>query len=64
MYKPKEIDLETKLCPIIPDYHPAIGKPDAFLKMPQPNGDKEDLGLTQLDERAVYWLKKEGQIDH
>jgi len=24
---------------------PAVGEVDAFLKMPKPNGDKEDLGI-------------------
>lgn len=39
--------------PFIPDYVPAVGEVDAFLKMPKPSGDKEDLGITQLDEPAL-----------
>lgn len=39
--------------PFIPDYVPAVGEVDAFLKMPKPDGDKEDLGITQLDEPAL-----------
>lgn len=52
-YKPQKIDLETKLKPFIPDYIPAVGEVDAFLKMPKPDGAKEDLGITVLDEPAL-----------
>ena len=52
-YKPQKIDLETKLKPFIPDYIPAVGEVDAFLKMPKPDGNKEDLGITYLDEPAL-----------
>jgi intraflagellar transport protein 46 len=45
-YKPQKIDLETKLKPFIPDFVPAVGEVDAFLKMPKPDGTKEDLGIT------------------
>jgi len=52
-YKPQKIDLDTKLKPFIPDYIPAVGEVDAFLKMPKPDGTKEDLGITVLDEPAL-----------
>jgi len=52
-YKPQKIDLETKLKPFIPDYVPAVGEVDAFLKMPKPSGEKEDLGINMLDEPAL-----------
>ena len=39
--------------PFIPDFVPAVGEVDAFLKMPKPDGAKEDLGITQLDEPAL-----------
>ena len=45
-YKPQKIDLDTKLKPFIPDYVPAVGEVDACLKMPKPDGQKEDLGIT------------------
>ena len=45
-YKPQKIDLETKLKPFVPDYVPAVGEVDACLKMPKPDGSKEDLGIT------------------
>lgn len=37
----------------MPDYVPAVGEVDAFLKMPKPDGAKEDLGITLLDEPAL-----------
>ena len=52
-YKPQTIGLETKLKPFIPDFIPAVGEVDAFLKMPKPDGNKEDLGITVLDEPAL-----------
>ena len=38
-------DIDTKLKAFIPDYIPAVGEVDAFLKMPRPDGDPEILGL-------------------
>ncbi len=61
-YKPQKIDLDTKIKPFVPDYMPAIGEVDAFLKMPKPVDpqtqaqavvNREDLGLTVLDEPAL-----------
>jgi intraflagellar transport protein 46 len=42
--------LETKLKPFIPEYVPAIGDIDAFLKVPRPDGKEDSLGLVVLDE--------------
>jgi hypothetical protein len=33
-YKPLDLDLETRLKPFIPDYLPAVGDIDAFVKVP------------------------------
>lgn len=52
-YKPQKIDLETKLKPFIPEYIPCVGEVDSFLKMPKPDGTKEDLGITVLDEPSL-----------
>jgi intraflagellar transport protein 46 len=52
-FKPQKIDLFTKLKPFIPDFVPAVGEVDAFLKMNKPDGTKEDLGITVLDEPAL-----------
>jgi intraflagellar transport protein 46 len=45
--------LESKLKPFVPDYIPAVGEVDAFIKMNKPDGAKEDLGVTHLDEPAL-----------
>jgi intraflagellar transport protein 46 len=37
-YKAPSMELEAKLKPFIPEYIPAIGEVDAFLKMPRPDG--------------------------
>ena len=52
-FKPQKIDLESKLKPFVPEYIPCIGEVDAFLKMPKPDGTKEDLGISVLDEPAL-----------
>jgi intraflagellar transport protein 46 len=43
-------DLDINLKPFVPDYIPSVGEVDAFLKMPKPDGIKEDLGIVVLDE--------------
>lgn len=52
-FKPQVIDLETKIRPFVPDFVPAVGEVDAFLKMAKPDGQDEDLGITVLDEPAL-----------
>ena len=42
------MDLATKLKPFIPDYIPAVGEVDAFLKMSRGDNIKETLGLINL----------------
>jgi len=49
-FQPQDIVLETKLKPFIPEYVPAIGDIDAFLKVPRPDGKEDSLGLIVLDE--------------
>jgi len=49
-YQPHTIDLEATLRPFIPDYIPAVGDIDAFIKVPRPDNKQENLGLTVLDE--------------
>ena len=44
-YSPIMQDIDTKLKAFVPDYIPAIGEVDAFLKMPRPDGKPESLGL-------------------
>jgi intraflagellar transport protein 46 len=52
-YKPHDIELETKLKPFIPEYTPAVGDLDPFLKVPRPDGKLDLLGLKILDEPAA-----------
>lgn len=52
-YKPQEQELETVLKCFIPEYIPAIGEMDAFIKIPRPDSKDDDLGLKFLDEPAA-----------
>ena len=56
-YKPQQIELYTHLKPFIPEFIPAVGDIDAFVKVPRPDNAVLDaqnqLGLGILDEPAV-----------
>ena len=52
-YKPHEVELESTLKCFIPDYIPAIGEMDAFIKVPRPDKKEEELGLKFLDEPSA-----------
>lgn len=65
-YTPQKIDIEFKLQPFVPEYVPAVGDIDAFIKVTTPAcnirtsqlGEKilehvDNLGLTVLDEPAA-----------
>lgn len=52
-YKPQKIDLETRLKPFIPDFIPAVGDIDPFIKIPRPDGKDDVVGLIVLDEPAA-----------
>ncbi|NXL65445.1 IFT46 protein, partial [Chordeiles acutipennis] len=52
-YTPKNIEIEYKLQPFIPDFIPAVGDIDAFLKVPRPDGKPDNLGLLVLDEPST-----------
>lgn len=49
-YKPQEIELETKLKCFIPEYLPAMGDVDEFIKVARPDGRLEESGLKYVDE--------------
>ncbi|XP_053987139.1 intraflagellar transport protein 46 homolog isoform X2 [Hylaeus volcanicus] len=49
-YTPQKVELNYKLIPFIPDYIPAVGDIDAFIKIPRPDGVEDKIGLTVLDE--------------
>uniref|UniRef100_A0A7S2C2T6 Intraflagellar transport protein 46 homolog n=1 Tax=Octactis speculum TaxID=3111310 RepID=A0A7S2C2T6_9STRA len=52
-YKPHEVELDSTLKCFIPEYIPAVGEMDAFIKVPAPDGSQDDLGLKMLDEPAA-----------
>jgi intraflagellar transport protein 46 len=52
-YQPKQITIESKLKPFIPEYIPAVGEVDAFLKPPRPDKMSEGLGIFRLDEPCL-----------
>ncbi|KAL0484001.1 ift46 [Acrasis kona] len=52
-YKTQDVELDTKLKPFIPEYMPAVGELDAFLKVPRPDNKEDNLGLKVLDEPAA-----------
>lgn len=61
-HKPTDIELETKLKPFIPEYIPAVGDIDAFIKIPRPDKKPEKLGLTVLDEPATQQSDPTGKL--
>ncbi|CAJ1048385.1 intraflagellar transport protein 46 homolog [Xyrichtys novacula] len=69
-YTPQTVELEHSLKPFIPDFIPAVGDIDAFLKVPRPDGKEDSLGLLVLDEPSVkqseptvlsLWLSEESK---
>jgi intraflagellar transport protein 46 len=52
-YKPHTVDLETQLKPFVPDFVPAVGEVDGFIKVPRPDGKESTLGLARLDEPCL-----------
>lgn len=57
-YTPQAIELETKFKPFIPDYIPAVGDIDAFIKVKRPDGKQVKTGLTGLcDFNAAYSIE-------
>uniref|UniRef100_A0A3Q2PXC9 Intraflagellar transport protein 46 homolog n=1 Tax=Fundulus heteroclitus TaxID=8078 RepID=A0A3Q2PXC9_FUNHE len=67
-YSPQNLELDHCLKPFIPDFIPAVGDIDAFLKVPRPDGKADHLGLLVLDEPSVkqsdptvlsLWLSEE-----
>ena len=49
-YTPQKIELNYKLIPFIPDFIPAVGDIDAFIKIPRPDAVEDKIGLAVLDE--------------
>merc|ERR1711953_1164495 len=49
-FEPQFVEMETKLCPFIPEYIPSVGDIDPFIKIPRPDGVDDDAGLLWVDE--------------
>ncbi|KPI86152.1 hypothetical protein ABL78_4774 [Leptomonas seymouri] len=52
-YEPFAAELPAKLRPFVPDYIPAIGDLDPFVKIPRPDGKQDGLGLYIVDEPTI-----------
>lgn len=50
--------INTELKPFIPEFIPAVGEVDAFLKIPRPDGEVEKMGLSVLDEPKLNQSKR------
>ncbi|KAL0244475.1 hypothetical protein GEMRC1_008559 [Eukaryota sp. GEM-RC1] len=49
-FTPQDVELEIYLRPFIPEYIPAVGDIDSFIKPPRPDEKQESLGILVLDE--------------
>lgn len=49
-YVPVDVAPPTPLKPFVPDYVPAVGDVDEFVKVPRPDGLDDGLGVRVLDE--------------
>lgn len=68
-YTPREIEIETKLKCFIPNFIPAVGSVDPFIKVPRPDKVDDGLGLIVIDEpsskqsdAAVLELQLQAQL--
>ena len=52
-YTPQTVELDHKFKPFIPDYIPAVGDIDAFIRCTRPDDKQETLGLKVLDEPSA-----------
>lgn len=57
-FRPQTVELDTKLKAFIPDYIPAVGEVDAFIKPPRPDNQAETLGLLTIDEPCLNQSKE------
>ena len=52
-FSPARVELFPALRPFLPEFLPAAGDIDAFLKPPRPDGAEDELGAKRLDEPAA-----------
>ncbi|OHT00258.1 hypothetical protein TRFO_33081 [Tritrichomonas foetus] len=56
-FQPNELEITPHFKPFLPELVPSIGAIDAFIKIPRPDAQLDDLGLVVLDEPSI------GQMD-
>ncbi|OHT10741.1 Intraflagellar transport protein 46 like protein [Tritrichomonas foetus] len=52
-FQPEPVEISVHWKPFIPELIPAIGAIDAFIKVPRPDSEFDDLGLVILDEPSI-----------
>ncbi|KAK8834630.1 Intraflagellar transport protein 46 [Tritrichomonas musculus] len=52
-FTPNPVEMTVHWKPFLPDLVPAIGAIDAFIKVPRPDSEFDDLGLVVLDEPSI-----------
>ena len=52
-FEPNPVELTVHWKPFLPDLQPAIGAIDAFIKVPRPDTELDELGLVILDEPSI-----------
>ncbi|OHS92871.1 intraflagellar transport protein [Tritrichomonas foetus] len=52
-FQPEPVEITVHWKPFIPELVPAIGSIDAFIKVPRPDGEMDDLGLVIVDEPSI-----------
>lgn len=52
-FKPIQVEIESKIKCFIPEFMPAIGTLDNFVKVPRPDSKPDQLGLAVVDEPAA-----------
>lgn len=52
-FTPNPVEMTVHWKPFLPDLVPAIGAIDAFIKVPRPDSELDDLGLVILDEPSI-----------
>ena len=68
-YAAHEVELESTLKCFVPDYIPAVGEMDAFLKVPRPDGQKDNLGCRCSTSRRrrsptpLFWSSNCGRVE-
>lgn len=52
-FQPEPVEISVHWKPFVPELVPAIGTIDAFIKVPRPDGELDDLGLVIIDEPSI-----------